>query len=76
MLGHAGFACSISNSFPLSLSLTYTHAVTQSDTDTHRISLPTAEDQSLLWLDGVAENKYKLRERLMKILNEEIPVKI
>lgn len=54
----------------LALSHAHTHTLRQS------ISLHTAEDQRLLWRDGGAENKYKVRERLMKILNEEIPVKI
>lgn len=40
------------------------------------ISLHTAKDQRRLWSDRVAENKYKVSERLMKILNEDIPVKI
>ena len=72
----------------LSHTVTHSHTHTHSHSQLHRhthththtprqsISLHTAEDQRLRRRDGGAENKYKARERLMKILNEEIPVKI
>lgn len=58
-----------------SFTMLHTHTHTDMYT-TGSISLHTAKDQRQLWSDRVAENKYKVSERLMNILNEDIPVKI